>query len=67
MHERPMAPATPRVDVPEAVRVQILATEHWSLLATRNIAYGAIFGGPASELHMLMYAHVGEAPAGSAR
>jgi hypothetical protein len=29
--------------VPEAVRVQVLATEHWSLLATRNITYGAIF------------------------
>ncbi len=29
--------------MPEAVRVQILATEHWSLLATRNITYGAIF------------------------
>ena len=30
-------------DVPEAVRVQILATEHWSLLAARNITFGAIF------------------------
>ena len=30
-------------DVSEAVRVQILATEHWSLLAARNITYGAIY------------------------
>src|SRR6187551_2557537 len=30
-------------DVSEAVRVQILATEHWSLLAARNITYSAIF------------------------
>ncbi len=29
--------------MPEAVRVQILATEHWSLLATRNITYGGIY------------------------
>src|SRR6188472_1013020 len=37
-------PTDPHNDVPESVRVQILATEHWSLLATRNIAYGAIYG-----------------------
>src|SRR6187200_1300782 len=36
-------PTDPHLDVPEAVRVQILATEHWSLLATRNITYGAIY------------------------
>jgi len=38
-----MPPLSPRLDLPEAVRLQILATEHWSLLATRNIAYNAIF------------------------
>jgi hypothetical protein len=43
MHERQMPPSSPRLDGPEAVRVQTLATEHWSLLAQRNIAYGAIF------------------------
>ena len=36
-------PPSPPPGVPEAVRVQILVTEHWSLLATRNIAYGAVF------------------------
>src|SRR6478736_2094506 len=36
-------PTDPHLDVYEAVRVQILATEHWSLLATRNITYGAIY------------------------
>ena len=36
-------PTDPHLDVSEAVRVQILATEHWSLLATRNITYGAIY------------------------
>ena len=36
-------PTDPHLDVPEAVRVQILATEHWSLLAARNITYGAIY------------------------
>jgi hypothetical protein len=43
MHERQMPPSSPPGDVPEAVRVQILATEHWSLLAARNITFGAIF------------------------
>jgi hypothetical protein len=36
-------PTEPHLDVSEAVCVQILATEHWSLLATRNITYGAIY------------------------
>src|SRR6187431_3815793 len=36
-------PTEPHLDVSEGVRVQILATEHWSLLATRNITYGAIY------------------------
>jgi uncharacterized membrane protein YuzA (DUF378 family) len=43
MQGRQLPPSSPRTDVPEAVRVQILATEHWSLLATRSITYGAIF------------------------
>ena len=43
MHGRQLPPSSPRTDVPEAVRVQILATEHWSLLATRSITYGAIY------------------------
>ena len=42
MQERQTPPSFP-TDVPEAVRVQILATEHWSLLATRSITYGAIY------------------------
>ncbi len=43
MQERQMPPPPPGPEAPEAVRVQILATEHWSLLAQRNLAYGAIF------------------------
>ena len=43
MQGRQLPPSSARTDVPEAVRVQILATEHWSLLATRNITYSAIF------------------------
>jgi hypothetical protein len=31
------------VPAPDALRVQILATEHWSLLATRGITYNEIF------------------------
>ena len=40
-------PTDPHLEVSEAVRVQILATEHWSLLATRNITYGAIYSRAA--------------------
>src|SRR5262245_53277838 len=29
--------------IPPALRVQILATEHWSLLATRSLAWNEIF------------------------
>ena len=43
MQERQPPPAVPPPGAPDAVRVQILATEHWSLLAARNIAYGAVF------------------------
>ncbi len=32
-----------RPDVSEAVRVQILATEHWSLLATRSMTWNELF------------------------
>ena len=39
-------PTDPHLDVSEAVRVQILATEHWSPLAARNITYGAIYSRP---------------------
>ena len=36
-------PTDPHLEVSDAVRVQILATEHWSLLATRYVTYGAIY------------------------
>ena len=39
-----MPPLLPSPDLPEAVRLQIRATEHSSLLATRNITYTAVFG-----------------------
>ena len=38
-----MPPSSTRPDAPEAVRVQILATEHWSLLAARSITYNAVY------------------------
>src|SRR5690606_27520953 len=46
MQESPAAPAAadaiPEV-APLAVRVQILATEHWGLLATRSMIWNEIF------------------------
>jgi hypothetical protein len=32
-----------RPDVPDAVRIQILSTEHWSLLATRSMIWNEMF------------------------
>ena len=43
MQERPAAGRADEVDAPAALRVQILATEHWSLLATRGMTYNEIF------------------------
>jgi hypothetical protein len=43
MHERSTPPSLRSEDVPVAVRVQILATEHWSLLATRSMTWGEVF------------------------
>lgn len=39
--EKPSAPT--RAGVPDSVRAQILATEHWSLLATRSLAWTESF------------------------
>jgi len=43
MHEQPEPPSSPRAHVPESVRAQILATEHWSLLAAKDVTYRAVF------------------------
>ena len=48
MHDpQPTTPATPpftdRSGVTDAVRAQILATEHWSLLATRSMTWNEVF------------------------
>jgi hypothetical protein len=43
MHERSTPPPLRSDDVPAAVRVQILATEHWTLLATRSMTWGEVF------------------------
>src|SRR4029077_19886176 len=40
-HQEP--PSSLRADVPLSVRAQILATEHWSLLAARDVTYRAVF------------------------
>jgi len=55
-----------QADVPQAVRVQILATEHWSLLATRSITYGAIFSRTNIFLTVLSAAVVALALVGQA-
>ena len=48
MHEQQEPPSSPRADVPQSVRVQeFLATEHWSLLAARDVTYRAVFSRAA--------------------
>ena len=41
--DRTPPPITGASDVTSAVRIQILATEHWSLLATRSLIWNEIF------------------------
>lgn len=45
MHDRAaeLPPLTEPATVPDAVRIQILATEHWSLLATRSMTWNEMF------------------------
>ena len=47
MHEQQVPPSSPRADVPQSVRAQILAPEHWSLLAARDVTYRAVFSPAA--------------------
>ena len=47
MHEQQEPPSSPRADVPQSVRAQIVATEHWSLLAARDVTYRAVFSRAA--------------------
>ena len=46
-HAQQVPPPSPRADVPQSVRAQILATEHWSLLAARDVIYRAVFSRAA--------------------
>lgn len=39
----PLAPLTDRSGVTDAVRAQLLATEHWNLLATRTMTWNEVF------------------------
>jgi hypothetical protein len=45
--QEPPPPSSPRADVPQSVSAQILATEHWSLLAARDVTYRAVFSRAA--------------------
>ena len=48
--QRSDAPQHELTDVPAAVRAQILATEHWSLLATRGMTWSEVMGRIAIHL-----------------
>jgi len=52
----PLTPTTPLSDrsgVTDAVRAQILATEHWSLLATRSMTWNEVFSRASMFITML--------------
>ena len=46
------------VDLPPALRLQILTTEHWSLLATRGLSWNEAFSRAAMFLSALSAAVV---------
>lgn len=48
-----LPPLSDRSGVTDAVRAQILATEHWSLLATRSITWNEIFSRASMFITML--------------
>ncbi len=45
-------------DIPPAIRLQILSTEHWSLLASRSLAWNESFSRPGMFLSTQSGAHV---------
>jgi hypothetical protein len=53
-----LPPIPDRSGVPDAVRVQILATEHWSLLATRSMTWNEIFSRASMYITLLSAAVV---------
>ena len=57
---------TPHDEVPLPVRVQIMATEHWSLLASRNLAWTESFTRASMFLSTLSFAVVALALVGQA-
>jgi hypothetical protein len=59
-------PAAPANDLPPAVLLQILATEHWSLLASRNLAWNESFTRTGMFLSTLSFAVVALALVGQA-
>ena len=55
---RPFPPLSDRTGVTDAVRVQLLATEHWSLLATRSATWNEMFARAGMYLTVLSAATV---------
>lgn len=53
-----LPPISDRSGVTDAVRVQILATEHWSLLATRSMAWNEVFSRAGMFVNLLSAAVV---------
>lgn len=56
--DSPPAPALARGEVTDAMRLQILSTEHWSLLATRSMAWNEVFARAGMQLAALSGATV---------
>ncbi|ASD22339.1 hypothetical protein B7495_09770 [Cryobacterium sp. LW097] len=66
MPDEDPAPAGPNPEVPPAVRAQLLATEHWSLLASRSTTQGEVLTRISMFLYLVSAGLVSLALAGQA-
>ncbi len=60
------SPATAPPPHPDQLRLQVMSTEHWSLLASRNLAWTEVFARASMFLSALSFATVALALAGQA-
>lgn len=66
MSDQDPAASRPASDVPPAVRAQLLATEHWSLLASRSTTQGEVLTRISMFLYLVSAGLVSLALAGQA-
>jgi hypothetical protein len=65
-HQESAAPATSPPPHPDQLKLQMMSTEHWSLLASRSLAWTEVFARASMFLSALSFATVALALAGQA-